>query len=117
MIIHKNHLASSLPFHTFAHSSLPSLRQTVWKELLLAVIGEQFCEHLGEGDEICGVTVAIRPADSIIELWNKNASESNSTRILRRIQEVLGSNIEIRTPYYKINREHLAFGAVANKSH
>lgn len=79
----------------------------VWKEVILALIGEQFEGSLGEGDEICGLTVSIRQHDDIIRIWNTNAS-ANSSGLLGRLKEII-PKAELRSPFYKANREHTDF--------
>jgi hypothetical protein len=71
----------------------------VWKEVILALIGEQFEGSLGEGDEICGLTVSIRQHDDIIRIWNTNAS-ANSSGLLGRLKEII-PKAELRSPFYK----------------
>jgi len=79
----------------------------VWKELVLAIIGEQFEPVLANGDEICGLTVSIRQYDDVVRLWNTNASTSTPS-LLNRIKELL-PDVELRNPFYKENKEHIAF--------
>lgn len=71
----------------------------MWKEVILALIGEQFEGSLGEGDEICGLTVSIRQHDDIIRIWNTNAS-ANSSGLLGRLKEII-PKAELRSPFYK----------------
>jgi len=81
----------------------------VWKELVLAAVGEQFGPVLSNDDDISGISVSLRQFDNIIHVWNANAS-SNVNAILARIKSIV-PNVEIRNPFYKAHREHIAFNA------
>jgi len=79
----------------------------IWRELVLAAIGEQFSPVLNEGDDICGVSVSIRNSDNIVQLWTKS-QRNKSQRVINRIQE-LAPNVQFITTFYKGNKEHLGF--------
>jgi len=89
--------------------------ETVWKELLLAVIGEQFSMSLEPGDDICGVTVSIRREDNIIELWTRD-SNLKSQNIFKIINQIM-PDVDLKAPYYKGNREHANFNKGQNSDH
>jgi len=82
----------------------------VWKELVLAVIGEQFSMFLEPGDDVCGITVSIRAYDNIIELWTHNAT-LRSKNIFKKITQIM-PDVELKNPYYKGHREHANFNKV-----
>ena len=82
--------------------------EAIWKELLLAVIGEQFSKNLSSGDDINGVTVSIRFKDNIIELWNKKC-ETHSA-IEGKLKEIL-RDFDTASLFYKQCRQHSAFNA------
>ncbi|GFY23819.1 eukaryotic translation initiation factor 4E type 3-B [Trichonephila clavipes] len=52
----------------------------VWKEMLLAAIGEQFVDFLSKGDDVCGVSVTVRDKNDIVQIWNSDASVNNDIR-------------------------------------
>jgi len=81
----------------------------VWKELVLAAIGEQFAPVLVENDDINGITVSVRQAYDIIQVWNRIADESAQSKILARIKKLL-PKLEFIAHYYKPCKNHADFG-------
>ncbi|XP_046636153.1 eukaryotic translation initiation factor 4E type 3-like [Daphnia pulicaria] len=81
---------------------------TVWRELLLAAIGEQFCDYVEPGDDICGVSVSVRDRDDIVQIWNIDSTKADKARIIQKIQE-LCPNIEFQAVFYKPHQTHHAY--------
>jgi len=92
-------LPSLLNTYLWKQVNLNRIGPHVWKELVLAVIGEQFEPVIASGDEISGLTVSIRQYDDIFRLWNTCAN-SKTPNLLTRIKELL-PGVEIRNPFYK----------------
>eukprot|EP01104_Vermistella_antarctica_P007851 TRINITY_DN1946_c0_g1_i1.p1 TRINITY_DN1946_c0_g1~~TRINITY_DN1946_c0_g1_i1.p1 ORF type:complete len:247 (+),score=43.28 TRINITY_DN1946_c0_g1_i1:336-1076(+) len=84
----------------------------VWKELLLAAIGEQLSGHVEAGDDICGVTVSIRGPDNIVQVWTQNA-RLKSNRLLERIRYIT-RDYELRSPFFKACQSHNNFDRSAS---
>jgi len=83
-----------------------------WLRLLLGVIGEYFSPCLKEEDDICGVTVSIRPrGDNVVCLWNANASLINTEELTSRLR-ILLPTVSIESPVYKVHKDELGSSAV-----
>ncbi|XP_017887553.1 eukaryotic translation initiation factor 4E type 3-like [Ceratina calcarata] len=82
--------------------------ETIWKEMVLAAIGEQFADCVMEGDEVCGVTVSIREREDIIQIWNMNASLASKATVLDKVHSLL-PNTKFQE-LYKPHQSHHAYG-------
>ncbi|XP_046353221.1 eukaryotic translation initiation factor 4E type 3-like [Haliotis rufescens] len=81
---------------------------TVWKELLLAAIGEQLAEFMAEDDEIGGVSVSIRDRDDIIQIWNTKAQHAEAATVIAKVRQLL-PKVTFTTIFYKAFQSHEAF--------
>lgn len=72
----------------------------MWRELLLAAIGEQLSGCVADGDEIGGVSISVRDRDDVIQIWNTQASLSSQASIVNKIKELL-PQVEFLTTFYK----------------
>lgn len=63
-----------LHFLSLLFCPLPPPQATVWQELLLAAVGEQFVDSVDKNDSVCGVSVRIRGFDQdIVQIWNQDS--------------------------------------------
>ena len=87
----------------------------VWKELLLAAIGEQFSDRLAEGDEISGLSISVRERDDIIQIWNTQALLQEEATVIDKVKELL-PDINFPAIFYKAFQTHQAFEGDKHKS-
>nr|XP_033328475.1 eukaryotic translation initiation factor 4E type 3-like [Megalopta genalis] len=82
--------------------------EKIWKEMVLAAIGEQFADCMAEDDEVCGVTVSIRDKDDMVQIWNMNAASASRATILKKVYSLL-PNVNF-SDFYKPHQSHHAYG-------
>ncbi|CAD6244887.1 GSCOCG00013519001-RA-CDS [Cotesia congregata] len=82
--------------------------ETVWKEVVLGAIGEQFNKYIHKNDEICGVTVSVRDRDDLIQIWNVDADLANSATIIPAVVELL-PKINFLGQFYKPHQLNYAY--------
>ncbi|XP_014233227.1 eukaryotic translation initiation factor 4E type 3-like [Trichogramma pretiosum] len=80
----------------------------VWKEVVVAAIGEQFSECLAEDDEVCGVTVSIRDRDDLIQIWNTSAELAPKAKLLEKVHSLV-PEIKFVAEFYKPHQSHHAY--------
>ncbi|KAI8771825.1 Eukaryotic translation initiation factor 4E type 3 [Biomphalaria glabrata] len=91
--------------------------EDVWKQLLLAAIGEQLSDCMSEEDDIIGISVSIRDRDDLILIWNNLASHKDDAKIIKKVKELL-PHVTFTTIFYKAFNMHEAFeGKRSNRIH
>ncbi|KAG0728557.1 Eukaryotic translation initiation factor 4E type 3-B [Chionoecetes opilio] len=82
----------------------------VWKELLLAAIGEQFEGHLAPGDEVCGISVSVRERDDLVQIWNYDCNLTSQATVMKKVYSLV-PDITFNAEFYKpITSETAAAG-------
>ncbi|RKP09447.1 translation initiation factor eIF 4e-like domain-containing protein [Thamnocephalis sphaerospora] len=81
---------------------------TVWRELLMLLIGEQLDGYISPADEICGLSVGARWNTDIVQIWNARADMFKMEPVLKQLGETL-KDTELQSCYYKAHKEHHAF--------
>jgi hypothetical protein len=78
----------------------------------LGVIGEQFSEVLGHGDDVCGITVSVRRNETCLSLWNSKADKFNKSGIEEALK-ILMPGVVFNDIEYKPHRLKDAFHTAA----
>ena len=76
------------------------LQPRVWKELLLAAIGEQFIDDVCKGDDICGLSVSPREKDDLLQIWNVQSEAVEESKVLEKIHKLL-PDVRFNAEFYK----------------
>jgi len=80
----------------------------VWKELLLAAIGQQFESDLTDGDDIAGLSVSPRERDDLIQIWNYDAQLAVNDHVLTKVHQLL-PDVNFLAEFYKPHQTHSAY--------
>ncbi|KAK3818596.1 MAG: eukaryotic translation initiation factor 4E member 3-like protein [Benniella sp.] len=80
----------------------------VWRELLMALIGEQFEETIDKKDQIFGLSVSARWNSHIFQIWNMESSLKDNATVMTKVEQILSrfEGIEIISPFYKAHKDH-----------
>jgi len=82
---------------------------TVWQELCLAAIGEQF--SVIDGDDVVGISVQSRDGvQDLVQIWNSNPSEEAQKSIDEKVLSLF-PDITFSVKFYKANTSHANFEA------
>lgn len=80
----------------------------VWKELLLAAIGQQFESDLAPGDDIAGLSVSPRERDDLIQIWNYDATLAVNDTVLNKVHSLV-PDVNFLAEFYKPHQTHSAY--------
>lgn len=80
----------------------------LWKELLLAAIGEQFEGHLAPGDEVCGISVSVRERDDLLQIWNYDCNLTNQATVMKKVHNLV-PDVFFNAEFYKPHQTHHAY--------
>lgn len=75
------------------------MQDKVWKELLMAAIGEQLNEFVSENDEICGISVSTREKEDVLLIWNTNAEAAKTSRVFECVHMLMPDTSFLSTFY------------------
>jgi hypothetical protein len=88
----------------------------VWVQMLVRVVGEQFLSVLHGNDDIQGISVNMRAGgEAAIYFWNKNAKLVDTSKMIRKIKEVLQGVDFLQEPSYRVHREEVNFNPSPRK--
>lgn len=89
----------------------------VWVQMLVRVVGEQFYDVLHEQDDVQGISVNMRAGgEAAIYFWNKNARLVSTSKMIRKIKEVLQGVDFVQELSYRVHREEVNFNPSPRKS-
>ncbi|KAF9943074.1 Eukaryotic translation initiation factor 4E type 3 [Mortierella antarctica] len=77
----------------------------VWRELLMALIGEQFEDTISKDDQIFGLSVSARWNSDIFQIWNMDSSLKENSTVMDKVSEIL-KGVQIQSPFYKAHKDH-----------
>ncbi|KAG0365682.1 translation initiation factor eIF 4e-like domain-containing protein [Gamsiella multidivaricata] len=77
----------------------------VWRELLMALIGEQFEDTIAKDDQIFGLSVSARWSSDIFQIWNMDSSLKENATVMDKVGEIL-KGVQIQSPFYKAHKDH-----------
>ena len=72
----------------------------MWREALLAAIGEQFSDCVAQEDEIVGISASCRDKDDLIQIWNHNSEYGEKATICQKLEE-LAPSVNFTVKFYK----------------
>lgn len=76
------------------------LKSDVWREALLAAIGEQLSDCVASSDDVVGISVGRREKEDIVQIWNLDFRLHTEARIIKKLQELV-PDVKFSAIFYK----------------
>lgn len=80
----------------------------IWKELLLASIGEQFNDCLQDNDEVSGLSVSVRDREDVIQIWNLQSTLAERSTVIKKVKELL-PDVNFAAIFYKGTYQNILY--------
>jgi len=82
---------------------------TVWQELVLAAIGEQFNSCVMKEDSVIGISVSIRDRDDQFQIWNQDKEHVEGASVVEKVHTQLCPKVKFNATFYKAHKAHHKF--------
>jgi hypothetical protein len=82
----------------------------VWREALLAAIGEQFSDWVSRSDDVVGVSVGRREKDDIVQIWNLDYRYESEAIVCQKFRQLL-PHVKFTATFYK-RKNHMSKSAL-----
>lgn len=74
----------------------------IWKEVLVAAIGEQFTDSLAADDDVAGLSISPREREDILQIWNVSSAAAavEKASVIEKVHAIL-PGVKFGAAFYK----------------